>query len=98
MNTETKPLYKILNEARTGGIWETSKFKEGDYSLCEEDAGDMIAEGFTEANAQYTALAVNNLASVADALAELYALAYQWANDKEDETLVKAKEALKRIS
>lgn len=72
MQTEVKePLYKRLNKERTQGNWETSRFKEGDFSLCKEDAGDMICEGFTEANAEYTALAVNNLHVFAEAFSQL---------------------------
>jgi hypothetical protein len=72
MNTqETKPLYKVLDEKRTQSKWELSQFKEGDYSLCKEEAGDMVCDNLTEANAQYIALAVNNFASVVEALEKL---------------------------
>lgn len=75
-------LYQQLNEARTQGEWET--FEEGatgHFSVVArpspKDHGDIIFDAPTsweasmrrwQANAQYTALAVNNLHHLAEAL------------------------------
>lgn len=108
-----KPKYVQLNEARTQGEWCEVNLKEAfqfgtDICIktadCKDKKGnwiyaDRVCEHFaTLEDAQYTALAVNNLAVLAEALQNLYDLAYQWANDKEDETLLQAKQALEKIS
>lgn len=99
-------LYQQLNEARTQGEWQT--FEEGtvgEYSIVASpaptDGGDLIFEAPInweasmsrwEANAQYTALAVNNLHHLAEALENI-------ATHSEDKEAVRlAKQALSRIS
>lgn len=80
--TESKqPLYKVLNEDRTQGKWQVSKYPAIGYPnvIKSEFTSSHIAlmglptEGEdntveAEANAQYTALAVNNLHHLAEAL------------------------------
>ena len=85
MKQDSKPLWQRLNEERTQGDWTpgTNKAsKEWMQLFCNKKVilevntihrngqrqnGDFDKE---EANAQYTALAVNNLASLAEALDE----------------------------
>lgn len=101
------PLYKRLNNERTQTNWETTSFKEGDFGLCMEDAGDGIAEGMKEKDAEYTALAVNNLHLLAEAATELLRFESAFRERTEDalqypDNFSKAvddlKEALKAIS
>lgn len=92
-----QPLYKRLNEVRTQGKWELTKFNEGDFGLCMECAGDGISEQMKKEDAEYTALAVNNLASLAEALELLYELCNSGQPPGNDD-LDKAKEALSKIS
>lgn len=112
-NETNKPLYQVINEQRTQGKWDMFPFskncltiqsdkwrqdKRGNY-ICEiiqkRDAGDLNDED--KINAQYIALAVNNLAEIAAILEDI-------ANTKVESVLdaalmkVKAKEALKKIS
>ena len=74
--TQQKPLYKVLNQQRTQGEWKLPEQEKelNSYSLITD--GMSIAtvyaidipdeEGL--ANAQYTALSVNNLHHLAEAL------------------------------
>lgn len=85
MQTETKPLWKVLNEKRTQGKWifknQGSLPDDEGRLLClrsELNSGyisqfQQIGEhkNDAEANAQYTALAVNNLHLLAQALQDL---------------------------
>jgi len=101
-----QPLYKVLNEKITQGNWSTLNNGRDIYS----DTGDLIMECFGNynitneediVNAQYTALAVNNLANVADALAEMINISQQREklhSPYEAASLKLAKEALKAIS
>lgn len=77
MATTKQPLYKVLNEQRTQGILTVDNGAEPDLTLWikkpEPNPGNISeciatvwANDKTEANAQYTALAVNNLANLAD--------------------------------
>lgn len=105
MTQETnKPLYQQLNEQRTQGYWHQFGYKEKSTFL-EVEKG-TIAEfkfGVSKAeqaeditNAQYTALAVNNLAEIAEALESLISeLETKGATGK---LIEKAKEALNKIS
>ncbi len=116
METNSKPLYKVLNEKRLNDNWK------GYADATKEDGGytaTIMSDGHTwtttimcymfghtkeqsEANAQYTALAVNNLASMAEALENFI----NWADESNMSKLSlydrgvisKAKEVLKRIS
>ncbi len=82
--TTTKPLYKVLDEKRTQGILEIEENPFwGNKRRLNIDGGEttvFVIEDYTdnkeqiEANAQYTALAVNNLAPVADLLSEIVEL------------------------
>jgi len=72
------------------------------YSSLDIDIKDEWTKK-AEINAKYTALAVNNLANVADALQRMYDAALLMANYKQeiqffDNLLNEAKEALKAIS
>jgi hypothetical protein len=82
MNTETnKPLYKVLNEEKTQGIWAIDKYNSNllvnsddlvnrDCLCSFHHAKQMQYLSPTErANIEYTALAVNNLHHLAEALA-----------------------------
>jgi hypothetical protein len=79
-----KPLYKVLNGLRTGGIVELRGnklfFKSGNgfNSLCTihiqkawDERANPIEDKEAQANAEFVTLAWNNLASVADALRPL---------------------------
>jgi len=141
MTTETnntKPLYKVLNEQRTQGIWTVGKNRIEDYPetynlsrsyrkghICiDAPTWEQMAIFYrheinendkeTECNVSYTALAVNNLASLAEALEPFIKLADAVLADtlKTSESplygyndvvlyvkdLVAAKEALRKIS
>lgn len=110
MKQDSKPLWQRLNEERTQGEW--SAFFDGekggiDYEF-EVQKGTNIFErydfvsfdnmdGRSERNAQYTALAVNNLASLAEALHEL--LNVDPLNDiAHFNAQLKAQKALNKIS
>ena len=105
-----QPLYKVLNEQRTQGVWEAI---QGDsmnrYQIVTPDMtiSDVLAidipdeEG--EANAQYTALAVNNLAPLAKVLEECLSEfeTHHDSDDKDSTTyhlISKVKQALSKIS
>ena len=106
----TKPLWQRLNEERTPKEWVLQGMGSDKY-LRQDNNGGVLCE-FTdytsvtflskqefEANAQYTALAVNNLHHLAEALEELIEVFKgAWATEKDKETYNKAKEALSRIS
>lgn len=82
--TNTKPLYKVLNEKRTGGIWELSSLDHTalitgdvpnhiDILSCDPKGSIKLFDRLpnyetAEANTKYTALAVNNIANCAEAL------------------------------
>jgi len=104
MKTETKkPLYKVLNEQRTKGEW----FEEYDndefgqfYSIFAGEGENVFRYPYRivkdeeyKANAQYTALAVNNLHLLAEALEGVIRVA-----DRKTDEFDKAKEALSKIS
>jgi len=114
-----QPLYKRLNEVRTQGIWSvgyghasnslglfTKKMLDeglSEHPICL--VSPIETENETDkANAEYTALAVNNLASLAEALGNLHHACMMdsdiptawWSKHKE--TVAKAKEALNKIS
>lgn len=124
-NKADKPLYKVLNEKRTSGVF----IVDGDLIVCTDNPNtypksyndgivifeaataknttdDSIVAHFEQTlpNSQYTALAVNNLESIADALQ--YLLSSYKADFKqitgaelnETEAVKKAKEALSKIS
>jgi hypothetical protein len=111
MNTEnnTAPLWRRLNEARTQGKWENST----NYIGVKKDrithfvGGVTLTEAQDEINAQYTALAVNNLHILAEALEDTlreYNAACKLLAEStgmtwsENNISIKAKEALKAIS
>lgn len=68
------PLWKVLNEQRTQGEWTAKKLDKNHSLVHSEDGMSVIPRMITEpgnptqANAQYTALAVNNFANVVEAL------------------------------
>lgn len=127
METNNKPLYKVLNEKRTGGEWGmyisekgkdgcsrayiNSSFPHDMYeTICTMSGlnGNEAGEN-AKINAQYTALAVNNIAHLAEALEGLMnnpmpnpnmynAADYFDRQSKYMEAKDKAREALKRIS
>jgi hypothetical protein len=86
MNTEeTKPLYKVLNEKRSKGVWslatyqtktslhiKTDTFRRNNSQKYICEVKQVLADGGIdnedENNLKYIALAVNNFASVVDAL------------------------------
>jgi len=101
MKQETnKPLYVRLNEQRTSGKWAVSKDK------CDIETADDAKLGLLavyaiergEANAEYTALAVNNLSPLADVLKDLINSYLLDAEQLKVEAFRKAIEALKAIS
>lgn len=110
MKTENVPLYKGLNESRTQGNWAT--IESGAKSSLRIYATDHVqkthvldcysfASGIKEeeakANTEYTALAVNHLAELAQALEKFTIL--NEAHYKDIAGLIRnAKEALNRIS
>ena len=76
--TNSNPLWRELNESRTQGEWATS----GDVQIRHKQRSILIAQyhkhleanmpyAETKANAQYTALAVNNFARIAEALTRI---------------------------
>jgi len=93
-NQDKKPLYKVLNEQRTQGratielrSFESSDLMFGNDRVGELYCGSEYTEIEAEANAQYTALAVNNLHLLAEALEKiknecLKALARQAAGEE----------------
>lgn len=113
------PLYKVLNQKRTQGVmqWKqtngNNRYEHTVYHdqwknpFCQfgiEDNGEVAPEEI-KANAQYTALAVNELANLAEALEEIkLAIGQLPARGKDGRTIIeslclnKAKEALSRIS
>ena len=109
--TNSNPLWRELNESRTQGEWATS----GDVQIRHKQRSILIAQyhkhleanmpyAETKANAQYTALAVNNLAHLAEALQGLlssYRADFKTITGGElndTEAVKKAKEALAAIS
>lgn len=115
--TETKPLWRVLNEQRTQGNWI---FK--DQGHLPDDEGKLLClrselnggyisqfqqigehKNDAEANAKYTALAVNNLSHLAKALEKCITQLNIWAesdawDERDEEAYEAAKEALSRIS
>lgn len=81
-----KPLWKVLNEQRTQGEWQLSENEDNKELVTRVSNGLITAnfecdyfnskhsKGETTANAQYTALAVNNLHILAEALEKLHDL------------------------
>lgn len=72
MNKQNKkPLYKVLNEERTQGEWDNN-LHDGNVTSGGLFVGNfnsmMVSKRTTNANAKYTALCVNNLASLSEAL------------------------------
>jgi len=112
MKNNNKPLYQLLNEQRTQGEWDcgygdTSK-SYGIFRtemLDKETMGNPIClvspieqiEDIDKANAQYIALAANNLAPLAEALNGMIVM-YMESTSANPPALIKAQEALKRIS
>jgi len=104
-----KPLYKRLDEERTQGKWlfgnttileRPALWIGGTRILVADEVPHEILSG--TANAQYTALAVNNLAPLAEALENFISLYEDLAKDfnqrLDNEVLLCAKEALSKIS
>ena len=111
-NTESKePLYRQLNKERTQGEWKHKSLSNGHEEIQTDtfvyESGNTIFEvnydnPNYEANAQYTALAVNNLSSLAEALEECIKVMTPYENlfnaAQERAALIQAKEALLKIS
>lgn len=103
MKQENVPLYKVLNEKRTQGtIFAESdilRVMYGDdkrtFAACYSPFGKESIY-----NADYSALAVNHLATLAEILEEevAYKEKLPFATEREIQFLIKAKEALKAIS
>ena len=108
-----QPLYKVLNEQRTQGYLLSLKMDDKYIIHTLEDKfkfthhlsiDDTINKDEAKANAQYTALAVNNLAELAEALQGLlssYKADFKTITGSElndTEAVKKAKEALNKIS
>lgn len=98
----TKPLYQRLNEERTQGEWMLYDDRPNGWVL---NAGiKRVISVFDKddentANAQYTALAVNNLHHLAEALVKMCEWHEKQATwDKGDNGYYAAKKALNRIS
>lgn len=87
------PLYKVLNKQRTQGNFEPvcNAIRRG---MDEIGKYHFMGEKENKANAQYTALAVNELANLAEALEAIY----DHCHNKECTIAIIAKEALSRIS
>lgn len=112
MNNETtnRPLYKVLNNCRTGGEWKHRSLNNGHEEIQTDTfnlAGSTIFEvNFEnkeyEANAQYTVMAVNNLHLLAEALEwienEIKTTPDELQDALQGVILIKIKEALQRIS
>ncbi len=105
-NQANKPLYKVLNEQRTQGeitVENHGQFSNGRSLIVGGKCiistfGQNASESEIEANAQYTALAVNNLASLAEALESLCDSYYKGdLIPNMERKFQKAKEALNRI-
>ena len=104
MEQSKQPLYKVLNEQRTQGEWNEDGLAivgpRPEIEICVM-TNDEDVKGEAYANAQYTALAVNNLHLLAEALEEMIKEAHH-ANLTGMATspfvLTRAKEALNKIS
>ena len=101
MKTETKqPLYKVLNEQRTQGEWQSvvwANKKPPHYKVADHHM-ELIADVYGpkplgSVDSQYIALAVNNLHLLAEALEGVIRVA-----DRKTDEFDKAKEALSKIS
>ena len=74
--TQPLPLYKRLDEGRTKGEWIVDKFDSAKIMVDTDTLCAYVASfefenySIPAINAQYTALAVNNLASCGDAMDE----------------------------
>lgn len=113
MNTNTQrsnePLYKVLNELRTKSEWESETSTKSIKLFAGDGHGgaDLIAKfknnnDQQESNAQYAALAVNNLNQLAE-FAEWVVKEIETTPDELTDALLgliklKAKEALNKIS
>lgn len=109
MKQETKqPLWKELNKKRTKGEWELNYSPNRKHLFFESEIGgerftNIIFEEVEETDAEYIALAVNNLAPVANALADLIEHLENYFENfpiggKESDIYNAAKEALNNIS
>lgn len=101
MQQETKkePLYKVLNEQRTPGDWIVKNGYRNGQVLPNNQSyiynnDTMVASIYKNKDAKYTALAVNNLSVLAEALEKCIKFSGK------DPQLVRdiAKDALTRIS
>lgn len=100
------PLYKVLNEKRTQVEFNAHLYNLSDHTIREGKKGRVLMEVCkqhtndpeAEANAQYTALCVNNLHHLAEALQGFVDYLDSDLSEAETILLNRAKEALKRIS
>lgn len=99
----SKPLYQQLNEARTQGEWEydfthrTNNGSPQDNYIYNPMFTVEFGDGAkARANAQYTALAVNNLHHLAEALEKL--LKANQNGEAQGSNWINAHQALSRIS
>lgn len=101
-NNNVKPLYKLLNEKRLLGEWVAD-----DKCIINKEYDVKVPFNYgieSTADIEYTALAVNNLASLAEALEEItiaYEACAKLLTSYQNPTppiLLKAKEALNKIS
>lgn len=116
-NKTQQPLYKVLNEKRTQGEMQSysnvSDIKFPFQMVNKEDNGTVVCNFLSniyderkewkeaKANSEYTTLAVNNLASIAEALESFIEWGkrdYAFHSTDLINELKKAKEALNRIS
>lgn len=99
---DTLPLWKRLDEKRTKGEWNAENNDEGKNSVIYttnivEGLCNFYSSDRATYNAQYTALAVNNFASIVEALEGLCKHIVM-NTDTFPPELLKAKEALSKIS
>lgn len=112
-NETTKPLYQRLNEERTQGEIKTEQSQmyqnviqllqgyDTFGQICPLNGGNPTTKEQNTANAQYTALSVNTLHHLAEALYQINCMCAD-AKSKDDINIGKiaklSKEALNRIS
>lgn len=106
------PLYKILDEQRSAGIWKAEESSnEVDYMIMAEDSQmpiivsteDGVAPQYqnkerAKANIEYAVLASNNLANVANCLSRLMTFTLKQSDEHLDIILNDCEDALTKIS
>jgi len=116
MNTDKQPLYKALKNKITPGEWEAKQSRgnslyehkvvvSGVKTIAEMEADSSDQIPVIKANAEYTALAVNNFYLLAEALKEVTTDLFLQIESKHGviaaskyHSIIKAKEIINRIS